>query len=123
MLREAERRPMFWHEIRHVAELGDDGSLPERFLRLAVQFADGGLATNLDGWTDEPSPPMLTGHRGGGGGDRRWDTGYWVWPLPPPGPVTFICEWPAYGIAESRSEIDGRLILDAAGRARQIWPD
>jgi hypothetical protein len=47
---------------------------------------------------------------------------YWVWPLPPAGPVTFICQWSALGIEESRGEIDARLILDAAGRAVQLWP-
>lgn len=71
---------------------------------------------------DEPPGPLLLPHRGGGGHDQRWDTGYWVWPLPPPGPVTFICQWPAYRIAETRGEIDARLIVDAAGEAREIWP-
>ena len=28
----------------------------------------------------------------------RW----WVWPLPPDGPLEFICQWPVYGIGETR---------------------
>jgi hypothetical protein len=34
---------------------------------------------------------------GGGGSDRYWTQQYWCWPLPPPGPLTFVCEWPASG--------------------------
>src|SRR5256885_6760927 len=48
---------------------------------------------------------------------------YWVWPLPPPGPVAFVCEWPAFGIPESRAELHARLILDAAARAVELWPE
>jgi hypothetical protein len=48
---------------------------------------------------------------------------HWVWPLPPPGPFTFVCEWPARGIAESRAQIDAGSILEAAGRAVTFWPD
>jgi hypothetical protein len=48
---------------------------------------------------------------------------YWVWPLPPPGPVTFVCEWPAHGIGESRADVDARLIREAAVRAVPLWPD
>jgi hypothetical protein len=49
--------------------------------------------------------------------------GHWVWPLPPPGPFTFVCEWPARAIAESGAEIDAGSILEAAGRAVTFWPD
>jgi hypothetical protein len=47
----------------------------------------------------------------------------WVWGLPPPGPLAFVCEWPARGIPETRVEIDAGLVLEAAGRAVAIWPD
>jgi hypothetical protein len=76
--------------------------LPAEFLRLGVQFADGSVATHLD------RSPF-----------RRPD----AWPLPPPGPVGFICQWPAQGIAESRVEIDARLILAAAARAVDLWTE
>jgi hypothetical protein len=48
---------------------------------------------------------------------------HWVWPLPPDGPFAFVCEWPARGIPESRAEIDGGAILQAAGRAVTLWPE
>lgn len=47
----------------------------------------------------------------------------WVWPLPPAGPLEFICQWPVYGIGETRIGIDGQLILDAARRSVQLWPE
>ena len=41
----------------------------------------------------------------------------------PPGPLAFVCEWPARGIPETRAEIDAGLVLAAAARAVPIWPD
>jgi hypothetical protein len=58
---------------------------------------------------------------GGGGGGRRYDMTYWVWPLPPAGPVTFVCEWPAQAITESRADIDAQLIRGAAEHAVPFW--
>jgi hypothetical protein len=37
--------------------------------------------------------------------------------------VTFVAEWPARGIPESRAEIDAQPILDAATRAIQVFPE
>ena len=44
-------------------------------------------------------------------------------PLPPSGPLTFVCEWPAHGITESRASIEGDLIRVAAAEAVQLWPE
>jgi hypothetical protein len=100
--------------------------LPDELLRFGVQFADGRKATNLDRPSydpdREPDRPVLNQH-GGGGGGLAWDMEHWVWPLPPPGPFTFVCEWPARAIAESGAEIDAGSILEAAGRAVTFWPD
>jgi hypothetical protein len=104
----------------------EGGPLPDELLRFGVQFADGRKATNLDPRAHdpdrEPDRPVLNYH-GGGGGGLAWDMEHWVWPLPPPGPFTFVCEWPARGIAESGAEIDAGSILEAAGRAVTFWPD
>ena len=100
--------------------------LPDELLRFGVQFADGRKATNLDrpdyDPEHEPDHPVLFQH-GGGGGGQAWDMEQWVWPLPPPGPLAFVCEWPARGIGESRAEIGAGSILEAAGRALTFWPD
>jgi hypothetical protein len=44
---------------------------------------------------------------------------YWLWPLPPPGPVTFSCRWPAYGIDRSDVVVDG--VHAAARRSQPLW--
>lgn len=98
---------------------------PNDFLRFGLLYSDGTMMTNFDdGWYDEADPPQaLMQPTGGSGTDQRWDDRYWVWPLPPPGPLTFVCEWPACGIAETRASIDATLIREAAAGAIQLWPD
>jgi hypothetical protein len=101
---------------------------PTTTCALGVQFADGCTATNLGHHhrgleAGRPGPPMPTGTGGGGHDGRVWDHDYWVWGLPPPGPLAFVCEWPARGIGESRVHVDARLVLEVAARAVPIWPE
>jgi hypothetical protein len=94
-------------------------------LRFGVEFSDGRKATNVDGRgyaRNEPDGPVLWG-MGGGGGGGRWRQDFWVWPLPPSGPLAFVCEWPVAGIPLARAEIDAQLLLDASTRARALFPD
>jgi len=104
----------------------DADELPDDFLRFGLEFSDGGVVSNLGmPWPagdEEPAGPLLVSG-GGGGGMRRWDMRQWVWPLPPAGPVIFVCEWPEYGIAETRAEVDGGLIRAAAGQSVELWPE
>ena len=101
--------------------------LPDEMLRFGVQFADGSKATNVGG--DRPydpavapaGPVIIPG--GGGGGGGSWRQSLWVWPLPPPGPLLLVCEWPAARIPLTRSEIDARLIVDASERAQVVFSD
>ena len=53
-------------------------------LLLGVEFADGRRATTLrvGPSEDHDQQPTIT-NRGGGSGGGRFDTEYWVWPLPP----------------------------------------
>jgi hypothetical protein len=60
---------------------------------------------------------------GFGGGLRHRNWSYWISPLPPAGPVTFVCEWAAAGIPETQVSLDAQLIVDAAGRSVQLWPE
>jgi hypothetical protein len=98
---------------------------PER-LRFGIQFADGSKATNLNFSHAEPgkvpSAPVMS-EGGGGGGGRLWEHDYWVWPLPVPGPLAFVCEWPAHGIPFTRVEIDADRILQAVPRAQVLWAE
>lgn len=103
-------------------------AIPDDMLRFGVQFADGSKATNtagggpLWGLDEKPSAPVMsTG--GGSGGDDSWHQDVWIWPLPSPGPLTFVCQWPAAGISLTRQEIDAQLILDASSRAQVIFSD
>lgn len=115
------------------------GPLPDDLLRLGVQFSDGRKATTIGPpaeapfkeWSEAvregrepmlPEGPILI-QRGGGGGGTRWDHRYWVWPLPPEGPLAFACEWPVRGIALTLHKVDASAIREAAGRSRRLWDD
>jgi hypothetical protein len=98
-------------------------------LQLAVEFSDGRKAVNVGrsapGDNLELGGPVLwSGGRSGGGsmgGGTSWFQGFTLWPLPPPGPLRFVCEWPAAGLAASHTEIDAQPVLDAAARARVVF--
>ena len=47
----------------------------------------------------------------------------WLWGLPPPGPLTFTCQWPAEQIPPSQAELDAGLLLEAAARATTLWSE
>ena len=110
----------------------DDEPLPDAVLRFGVQFADGRKVTNLDMYPFVPEDlpadqPVLVegggvGSEGGRlGGGAFWDLELVVQPLPPPGPLTFVCAWPARSIPEVRAEIDAGLILGAAAAAHPYF--
>jgi hypothetical protein len=88
--------------------------------RFGVAFADGRKAT---GDAERGRDAIVLTQRGGGGGGATWDQSFWLWPLPPPGPLTFACEWPARGIAETVHSVDSAPIREAAERAVELWPD
>jgi hypothetical protein len=124
LLREPMRDPFDWHPF-HRPRQGSE--LPPEILRLGVQFADGAKATNLgmpffpQGPDERPRGPILM-PRGGGGGGRRWDVSFWLWPLPPRGQLTLVCEWPARAVELTRVEIDAGTLIEAAERAAPLWP-
>jgi hypothetical protein len=106
-------------------------------LRVGVRFADGretttsGHGPGLDVmayysvWREGREPEVPAGpviaHGSGGGGGRRWDSEYWVWPLPPDGPVTVSCEWLAVGVELSSTEVDGGVIRRAGATSTSLW--
>lgn len=98
--------------------------LSDEHLRVRILFADGSEANNFGPPLREPgtSGPFLQPR------DTRARASvaqviYWVSPLPPPGPLTFVFEWPEHGIPPTRHEIDALLISEAATRATELWPD
>jgi hypothetical protein len=116
------------------------GEIPNQMLRFGLEFADGRKATNVaespllcrgsrttttmhaiaEKAPDQPAGPVLNA-KGGSGGSGEWRQSFWVWPLPPPGPLTFACEWPAAHVPLARHEIDAHLILEATSRAQVIF--
>jgi hypothetical protein len=108
-----------------------DPGRPRRFayhdLGLELRFADGQTVSNDSRrWprtveTEQPDPPLLYYH-GGGGSERGWRSRHWLLGLPPPGPLAFVCAWPAGQLQASGIEIDARLVLEAADRSASAWP-
>jgi hypothetical protein len=92
-------------------------------LRLEVRFADGRSADNDSRRWPHPSgdqppdPPLLYQSTIGPDGGHVW-----LWGLPPPGPLTFACQWATEQIPPSQAELDAGLVLAAAERARTLWP-
>jgi hypothetical protein len=100
---------------------------PEPF-RFSLQFSDGRTLTDhaphgrgaiQPPGDAEPAEPVLWS-RGGGGTTHYQHLSWWVWPLPPSGPLEFSCQ---LGTGETRVGIDAQLILDAAQRSVRVWPD
>jgi hypothetical protein len=59
--------------------------------------------------------------RGARGNGRRYTFDYWAWPLPPPGPLSFVCEWPSHGVPQTGHDVDAEEILAASRQARRLW--
>ena len=97
--------------------------VPPEVFRFGMQFADGSKATSLDRRPtreSEPDGPVLLG-TSRGWSVERWSAHYWCWPLPPPGSMRFVCEWPAAGIELTAVEFDGRRLRDAGAELRPLW--
>ena len=120
-------RPSSGHPGEHLPGGPRDLAASQRSFRFGLQFSDGGRAAGSPGGgrTDhdsEPGGPVLYPFAGGGG-PHSFVSRWWMWPLPPAGPLEFVCEWPAFGIAESRAGIDAQLVLEAARRSVRLWPE
>jgi len=86
---------------------------------ISLRLSDGLTVTTGKSPGDaEPDGPILR-RRGGGGTSHYRQMRWWAWPLPPSGPLEFICH---LGTIESRVVIDAQLILDAARHSVRAWP-
>jgi len=118
---------------QHRFGMSDDEGPADEFLRIGLEFSDGVRVSNLsDDWRRaagnvEPDGPVF--HQSGGGGGGMTGGGhvsmapsYWLWPLPPAGPLRIWCEWPVVGIGLVSTEIDASAIVAAAARAVPLRP-
>lgn len=96
--------------------------------RVGVEFSDGRRAGHKAGHgigveTDEagiPVDPVIAMRGGGGNGSQfRWE--YWVFPLPPSGPIAVFAEWATAGISETSLVIDGDELRTVAANAIELW--
>jgi hypothetical protein len=122
----ARIRPSADHPEEHLPGGPRDLAASRHSFRLGLQFSDGGKVAGSPGsrpdHASEPAGPVLY-PIAGGGGPHTFVSRWWGWPLPPAGPLEFVCEWTAAGIAESRAGIDAQLVLDAARRSVRLWPE
>ena len=124
----ARIRPGACHPGEHLPGGPGDLAAARRSFRFGLQFSDGSKAAGSPGGGrpgrgSEPGRGRSCTRSPGGGGPHSFVSRWWTWPLPPAGPLEFVCEWPAFGIAESRAGIDAQLVLDAARRSVRLWPE
>lgn len=94
---------------------------PGRF-RVGLSFSDGRLATS--GQRDAPDVEQGTAQLkllGSGHDGLMWNGEYWLWPLPPQGPLVVGCRWPDRGIPETLVQIDPTPLLTAAQASHSVW--
>lgn len=108
------------------ATLRDFGRSPGRF-RLGCRFSDGRTATagsreSPEVELPEPSdtdPQLLL--LDSAVSALMWTAGYWLWPLPPAGPLVLGCRWHDRGIVETLVQLDTAPLLEAAAVSRPVW--
>lgn len=96
--------------------------VPEYYFRFSSQLSDGRTVTETGGFGSpggaEPTEPILRSN-GESGTTHFQHLRWWAWPLPPSGPLEFVCQRET---GETRVGIDAQLILEAAQRGVRIWP-
>ena len=105
-------------------------------IQIGIRFSDGRESRGGTGpnpalmdyyreWSegkDPPEPPgPVIGQMNGGGGGKRWDFGFFIWPLPPDGPVTITCRWPRRGLQTGGEELNGTAIRAAGLKSHGVW--
>lgn len=104
--------------------MGRRGNTSGDVLQLGLLYADGRRAASGGGHFGSDKGERVVLLPGGSGGTpQRLDSNFWVYPLPPDGPVTFVASWPEHGVAETRAELDGAAIRAAVARAVILWPE
>jgi hypothetical protein len=91
---------------------------------IAVRYGDGRYrAADLNANTpfDQPKGPHLALQHGEGG--EGWDSSrWWVFPLPPPGPVELAIHLNGETSPTGMAHVDGAALVGAASDAEVLWP-
>lgn len=80
----------------------------------------------IDRFTDGDEGPQLHyqgGSTSGGGPYNCAEARYWSTPLPPPGSLTLVFEWPGQGVAPVHVALDVQAIHTAATRSQPFWAE
>jgi hypothetical protein len=100
----------------------DHGRRGSRFL-IGVELSDGRRASNLGGrGFEQGASDIVFQAAGGGGGMLSVDQSWWLSPVPPEGPVRFVCSCAAMDIQETTVELDGTAMARAVGNVVTLWP-
>jgi hypothetical protein len=110
--------PRTWH-----GEIG----ITDRHLRVGLLWADGGRATNLDGWghhwPDATAPEHWLDEGSGGGGGATYEQQFFAGPVPDSAGLQLVVEWPAYGIGDTYLDLPAAEMAAGARLARPVWAD
>lgn len=113
------RRPGDGPSMLGLGHSGDDA------LWVGVKLADGRKATNAGGRPPDVAlaeDALSLARTGGSGSGRSASLTYYLAPLPPPGPLSVVVAWPAFGIDEATLEITADQLAAAATRMVPLWP-
>jgi hypothetical protein len=103
---------------------GRDMDGGQESFRFGIEFSDGRKATNLDPHHHHDEEPSINlGRGGGGGGSRGYAVSYFVYPVPPEGPITIAFAWPRFGLREKSIQFEAAPIIEAAAQVEQFWED
>src|ERR1700676_1361207 len=121
-------RAQFRSNAFHLNPLASRPELPglgiEGGLHLSARFADGRRTVDLSdsrgNCASTPPGPVLVA-RGGSGSLSEFRIRLWLWPLPPPGLLTWSVAWPQCGVSKTDTLIDVSDINAVASQALPIW--
>jgi hypothetical protein len=96
-------------------------------LRFEVLYADGRRATSGGfGWLSDEAEqaerrgPVLRVLRGSGS-PTAVNLDYWLWPLPPNGPLQFTLWWSGLGVEDGSATVEGAVLGEAASQSLIAW--
>jgi len=119
-LREPTRSPdeLWLHDFYSVPAT----TLPDDFLRLGVVFSDGSTWSNVELPTESEALGLTVQFLDGSASSADCTTNALITPMPPDGPLTFIAEWPAHGIAETHATVDAFQLRRLVDDVIELWP-